>query len=363
MRILLVSPYAWDIPGGVNNHIANLSRKLCDFGNDVVIASPFSSEKNEGEAVCIGRSVAVKANDSIGNICLNISCIKKLDRLLSDGFDIVHVHEPYVPLVSLTVINKCECPLIVTHHAHREGGLFLYKAFSPLIKRIQKRITCRIAVSPAARETAYMAVPENYIIIPNGVDTGFFHPCERKDLFEKPFTILFVGRPEPRKGLEIMIRAFDKVCEISDDIDLVVIGSEKKDSALESNYDFRIKWVGKCTGEELANQYRKATVYCSPALGGESFGITLAEAMASGTPIIASDISGYRWTTDNGKAGVLVEPGDVNGMAEALVGLVNDHMKRQHLSLNGLQRAKDFSWDSVADRIQGVYMKAIEESS
>jgi len=365
MKIAIVSPYSWAHPGGVDNHVAGLSRELSRRAHDVTIIAP-----DEGTAVpgaCFmtaGRSIPVPANGSIAHLALGPGTGGRVRRVLSENeFDVVHVHEPLVPLVSTSAVLGARGRVVGTFHAAGDGRSMLYGFAKAFLGKAHRRLDVLIAVSEPARSLASRYFPGDYQIIPNGVDTSRFAPGgDRPARFPSGSgpVVLFVGRNEPRKGIGSLIRAFPTVVEEVGDCRLLIVGSGfdegKIKRAVREDLRDRITVVGFIGNEELPSYYSSADVFCAPAIGGESFGVVLIESIASGTPVVASDIAGYRGVLEQTGGGRLFRAGDSGALAEALIDLLSDEEKRLDLAESGLERVKAFSWEHLAERLESVYL-------
>jgi len=356
LRVALVSPYSWSHPGGVNNHIGGLGSELLGRGHEITIIAPGTGSTPEGIAfVSAGRPVPVPANGSVARLALSPAVYRRMRRALAGGFDVVHVHEPLVPMVSLCAVATATCAVVGTFHAAAESSA-LYSLAKVALPRAHSRLDARIAVSEPARELASKYFPGEYEIIPNGVDLSRFSPAaeppERLE-GEGPI-VLFVGRGERRKGLDVLLRAFGEVRAKVPGCRLVVIGEGH-----ERRGGGAVSCLGYVKNEELPGYYASADVFCAPALGGESFGIVLAESMASGTPVVASGIPGYSAVIGQAGGGVLFEAGDSEALAGALVELLNDPVRREELTRLGLEGVKAFSWESLTTRVEEVYERAV----
>ncbi len=362
MKIAIVSPYSWACPGGVNNHVEGLASHLAARGHDVTVIAPDGGTAVEGAAfVSAGRSVPVPANGSVARIALTPGTGARLRRILLDGsFEVVHVHEPLVPLVSTSAVKAAGCRVVGTFHTAREGGSMTYRLGAGLLRGVAARLDARIAVSEAARALASRYLPGDYEIVPNGVDVSRFKaagPLPKRP-GESP-SILFVGRNEPRKGLSLLLEAFPLVCSSIGGCVLDIIGSgftaRGVEALLPADLHDRVRVAGFVENDELPARYSAADVFCAPATGGESFGIVLVEAMASGTPVVASDIPGYRGVLERAGGGLLFENGNAGDLARALIEVLADRALRDDLAKKGLQGAEQFSWQLLTPLLESLY--------
>ena len=357
----MVSPYSWLHPGGVNNHVSGLARQLIERGHEITIVAPDAAGCVEGASlVDAGRGLPLPANGSIARLAVlpgSGARVKKAVR--SGGFDVVHVHEPLVPLVSTSAVMAAEGKVVGTFHAAGEGRSLTYLAGKTLLGRVARRLDFRIAVSEPARALASAYLPGEYRIVPNGVDLSRFGPRSRAAAGADGPSILFVGRNEKRKGLAVLLEAFPLVCQSVEGCRLEVIGSGFDEAevrrGLPDALRGRVSVAGFVDNEELPSRYASSDVFCAPALGGESFGIVLVESMASGTPVVASDIPGYAAVVEQTGGGILFRRGDARDLARALVEVLADAPMRGELSSRGLEGVAQFSWRRVADRLVEIY--------
>jgi phosphatidylinositol alpha-mannosyltransferase len=364
MKIAIVSPYSWAYPGGVNNHIEGLSRELARRGHTVAIVAP-----DEGKVIPqtnylnAGRSLPVPANGSIAHLALLPGARARVRRALEEGaYDVVHVHEPLVPFVSTSAVLSAPGRVVGTFHAAGEGRSALYGLAKGLFGKVHARLDHLIAVSEPARSLASRYFPGDYEIIPNGVDMSRFTPVVKRPARfpagEGP-VVLFVGRNEPRKGIDVLLEAFGEVARNVPGSVLVVVGSgfdeEKVKRGLAPEARNRVTVVGFVSNDELPSYYASADVFCAPARGGESFGLVLIEALASGTPVVAADIPGYSGVLEQTGGGLLFKTGDAAGLARALSALLGDEARRSELARVGLERVRKFSWERLAERLEIAY--------
>lgn len=366
MRVALVCPYDLQVPGGVQNHVGSLAAALRDLGDDVTTLSPGAPATADATHVAVGRSIGIPFNDSVAPIALWPGAARRtvatLRRLRPD---VVHVHEPTVPWVSLAATLRSPAPVVGTFHAWSDDDR-AYRLARPLLRRVVDHLAAKVAVSQAAAgyhagalglSTAAMRV------IPNAVEVPRFAgatPMEelRTDGEE---ILLFVGRLERRKGLEQLIRAFPILKTQRPGLRLLVIGDGPERDACQSLLPARLRvdvdFLGRVGQGELPRFYATADVFVAPALGGESFGIVLLEAMAAGTPVVASDIPGYRSVVTDGVNGRLVPTADPRALAAAIGALLDNHALRAALAQQGRATAADHDWPVVAQRLRTLYLE------
>ena len=365
MKILMASPYSWAHPGGVNNHISGLATEMMKRGHEVSIIAPDGGNVPPGARFAsAGRSLPVPANGSIAHLALYPGTRRRVAGVVSGGgFDVVHVHEPFVPLVSACAVKAAgaSATVVGTFHASSERGSLAYWVARRAMRGVQRRLDRRIAVSGPARALASRYLAGEFEVVPNGVDVERFSPGGERPAAMPPAgapTVLFVGRNERRKGLEVLLGAFPKVAHAVPGCRLVVIGEGYgPDAARLPGGPARedVVLLGFVCNDELSSYYAAADVFCSPALGGESFGIVLIEAMASGTPVVASDIPGYRDVLAQTGGGLLFRTGDEGDLAAALVRMLLDETLRMEHARAGLESSVNFSWSVLADRIEQIY--------
>ncbi|PKQ28833.1 MAG: hypothetical protein CVT63_00760 [Candidatus Anoxymicrobium japonicum] len=362
MKIAIVSPYSWAYPGGVNNHIEGLARQMAVRGHEVVVIAPDEGTAVDGARfISAGRSLALRANGSIAHVAVAPGTRRRVcQALLSESFDVAHVHEPLVPMVSTSAVRAARCKVGGTFHAGRESASIAYRLGSALFRRRIERLDFRIAVSEPARLTASRYMPGEYEIVPNGVDMSRFNP--RTDVAKSrggDREILFIGRNEPRKGLDTLLEAFPLICDEVPTCRLSVIGagftSEGVRRSLPHGLRDRVTVLGYVNNEELQAHYASSDIFCSPAHGGESFGIVLIESMASGTPVVASDIPGYSEVVKQAPGGLLFKNGDSRDLARVTVNILQDDALRAKLREAGLEGVRQFSWERLAERLERIY--------
>jgi phosphatidylinositol alpha-mannosyltransferase len=362
VRIALVSPYDFAYPGGVGEHIGQLASAFRQAGHEVHILTP-SSVALDGDPFVhrIGRVVPVPANGSVARIELSFSSYREVKRLLRElRFDVIHLHEPLMPALPLTVLRHSQTVNVATFHAYRHSNLAYFYAklvAQPLFNKLHGLI----AVSRPARDFVAEYFPGDYRIIPNGVDFDRFSaPVERIERFDDGrLNVLFVGRLEKRKGLKHLLRAWSYVRRQFKDARLIVVGDGRPRAAFE-RYVNRQGWsevsfVGYVSDEELVRYFRTCDVFCAPSTGGESFGMVLLEAMAGGRPIVASRIAGYDEVVTDGADGILVEPKDEGELATALVRLLADGPMRRRLGRAGQRKARAYRWETIAEQVLKFY--------
>jgi len=343
VRVGLVCPYSWSVPGGVQSHVAGLAAALRAAGVDAEILAPADGPADG--IVPLGRTVPIPSNGSIQRVALSPAAIVRTARAVRSGrYDLVHLHEPMLPATCLTALAAARVPLVATFHMYRRALLW-YAIFAPVVRPAARRLDACVAVSPAAAEYARRGTGREIEVIPNGIDHGALAalpPARRGN------RILFIGRDEPRKGLPVLLDAFTR---LPGEPELVLVGP----TAARGE---RVRALGRVSDEELRRQLASADVLAAPSLGGESFGIVLLEAMAAGIPVVASAIDGYRAVLPE-EAGRLVPPGDAGALAAALADLLGDAELRRRMGEAGRRESARYAWPRIAERTLAVYERAL----
>lgn len=375
MRVAIVTPYSWSYPGGVNGHVDALARELIDHGNDLRVLAPLdppdrlSRLLHRGEPsrtptpdylVPLSRTKAFGANGSVSNIGIFPDGVTKMRReLRAFAPDVVHVHEPPAGPLSWDVCSYRDAPVVATFHAYSTKALMNHVATLAGARRKFNQLSARIAVSEAAAWTGRRWFGGAYEVIPNGVDVTA-PPNEPKPPADE-LRLVFVGRPEERKGLPVLLSAFEALIE-HEDARLTVIGADDADVArfvADPASERHIDALGRVDDEELWRQLHGADLLCAPSLTGESFGMVLTEAFAAGTPVLASDIAGYADVVGHGHDGVLVPPADPQRLAEELQAFCRTPERLDQMSHRARESAQRYAWSRVADEVEGVYERAL----
>ena len=362
MKIGLVCPYIYPASGGVAQHVQYLYQNLRQRGHDVRIltASHGPQRSSEGDIIRLGVGFSVPINASVGTLTFSPRYLGQIGAMLErERFDVLHFHEPFVPFLSLFLLRESTSVNVATFHAYA-GFSPSYEFGSRALRGHAQRLHGRIAVSAAARHFIDRFFPGDYKVIPNGVDVGRFAgavPIARWQ--DGTPNVLFVGRHEPRKGLLDLLKAHRILRRTGSDSRLLVVGSGPQEREARRYVATRglngVEFLGRVSDDEKAQLYRTADVYASPATGGESFGIVLLEAMAAGTPIVASDIHGYKGVVRRGREGLLVPPRQPRELAIALDTLLSDPALREQMGAAGQARAEEFSWPRVTAKVEDYY--------
>lgn len=368
MKIALVSPYDWGVPGGVNTHVAALSGHLRDRGHEVKVLAPAARDVDDPHVITLGRPWPVAASGTVVRIALDPRVGRQVKQvLLREQFDVVHVHEPLMPVLPMHVLrhSRAANPRVVnvgTFHARKDGGNRLYWYGRRLLKRWFRELDGKIAVSPPAAQYVSQYFPGYYNTIPNGIDVDHWSQPDVVPIpgFEGTRNILFTGRAEKRKGLGVLIRAFGMVNARDPETRLIVVGPDSSarrhfEAWVASTGRRGIVFVPQQPYAELVRFHRASHVFCSPALGHESQGYVLLEAMAAGLPVVASNIEGYASVITHGLDGLLVRPNDAMSLADALTGLLNDPKRGRALAAEGRRTVEEYSWPRVTQRVLSYY--------
>jgi phosphatidylinositol alpha-mannosyltransferase len=365
MRIGIVCPYSWDIPGGVQAHVRDLAETLISLGHDVSVLAPGEEDAPglPSYVVAAGKAMPIPYNGSVARLQFGVVSAARVRRWLRDGnFDVVHVHEPAIPSLSLLTCMLSDAPLVATFHAATVKSRFL-AMFDSVLQPFVEKVSGRIAVSHAARKMIVEHLGADAVVIPNGVSVASY--ANAKPLPGYPRdpalggTIGFIGRyDEPRKGMKILLAALEKLVTTRPGLQLVIAGrGEEADfrEQLPASLRDSVVMLGMVSEQQKASLLRSVDVYVAPNTGGESFGIILLEAMSARTPIVASDLDAFRRVLDDGRAGVLFSNRDADGLATALDRVLSDEALRGQLALASVDVVRPYDWTVVAAQILRVY--------
>ena len=375
VRVALVSPYSYTYPGGVGRHVEALSQELASQGHEVRILAPYDPDDRlsrvlhrgatpetrplPDELIPLGRTIGLPMNGAVSNLSAFPESVATLGRELRGGrYDVVHVHEPNVPMAAWFATEASRIPLVATFHTYSTSAFTGHLTGSVLgARRLYSKLSARIAVSEAARWTAARFYGGRYRVVPNGVDLAAARPALRPD--DGELRILFVGRAEERKGLPVLLRSFEALRGAGVAARLVIAGPSAEEVEPLLLEPEGVEIAGRVTDEEKWRLLGEADLLCAPSLGGESFGMVLTEAFASGTPVVASDIAGYRDVVRHGRDGLLVPVGDAVELGETLRSLARDPAGRAQMSVAARERAERFAWPRVAGEVIEVYEEAL----
>ncbi|ALO07113.1 Phosphatidylinositol alpha-mannosyltransferase [Streptomyces venezuelae] len=359
MRIGIVCPYSWDVPGGVQFHIRDLAEHLIKLGHEVSVLAPADDETPlPPYVVSAGRAVAVSYNGSVARLSFGFLSAARVRRWLHDGtFDVVHIHEPASPSLGLLTCWAAQGPIVATFHTSNPRSRAMIAAY-PILQPALEKISARIAVSEYARRTLVEHLGGDAVLIPNGVDVDFFARAEPKKEWQGE-TLGFIGRiDEPRKGLPVLMRALPRILTERPGARLLVAGRGDEEEAVASlppEMRSRVEFLGMVSDEDKARLLRSVDVYVAPNTGGESFGIILVEAMSAGAPVLAADLDAFAQVLDQGGAGELFANEDADALADAAIRLLGDETRRAELSARGSSHVRRFDWNTVGADILAVY--------
>jgi phosphatidylinositol alpha-mannosyltransferase len=362
MKIGLVTPYVYPLPGGVNEHVRYLYENLRLRGHDVrIISSSHGLQRSsEGDVIRLGKGFSVPANGSVGTITVSPRYMSQVRAMLErEHFDLLHFHEPFVPFLSPIVLRLSTSVNVATFHAY--GGFSpAYEFGRRFLAGYARRLHGRIAVSAAARHFIDRYFPGDYKVIPNGVDVSRFERAVPLARWQDGHpNLLFIGRHEPRKGLLELLKAYRLLRKTGCDCRLLVVGTGPQEREARRYVMTRrlqgVEFLGRVSDEEKAQLLKTADVFIAPATGRESFGIVLLEAMAAGCPIVASDIHGYKGVVKRDEQALLVPPRQPKQIAAATARLLADPALRARVGASGRIRAQEFSWERVTAKVDDYY--------
>ncbi len=369
MNIAFVSPYDYAYPGGVNTHISNLAVHLAKMGNQVKVLAPCSNKKalpSSQDIIPLGKTFPYPSNGSVARITVSWWLVPRIRAILErEKFDIIHYHEPLFPSLPWMVLPFSHSVNVATFHAYYKRS-FGYWFWRPLCRRFYNRLDGKIAVSQPAMKFVSRYFPGEYRIIPHGVDARHFSQdvAGIEEFCDGKLNILFVSRLEERKGIRYLLKAYKLVKAEIPESRLIVVGPGKKSRYKDWVKAVKLKdvvFAGYTSYSDLPRYYRTADVFCIPAVGKESFGIVLLEAMAAAKPIVASDIDGYANVLTHGFDGLLVPPKNEEKLAQTLVSLLNDQALRQRLGNNGKSKVEGHTWEAIARRTMDYYLELLEQ--
>jgi phosphatidylinositol alpha-mannosyltransferase len=360
MRIGMVCPYSFDVAGGVQSHVLQLAEVMRARGQTVSVLAPSSPHVALPEyVVSAGRAVPIPYNGSVARLRFGPAVHGRVRRWLADGdFDVLHLHEPNAPSLSMWALRVAEGPIVATFHTSTTKSLTL-ALFQGVLRPWNEKIVGRIAVSDLARRWQMEALGSDAVEIPNGVDVGSFASAPRLDGYpRRGKTVLFLGRyDEPRKGMAVLIDALPSLVERFPDVQVLIVGRGDEDELRAKAGEFGrcLRFLGQVDDAVKASALRSADVYCAPHTGGESFGIVLVEAMAAGTPVVASDLHAFREVLRNGEAGRLVPVDDGPALAAALAAVLENDVLAERYSAAAADAVRRYDWSMVANQIMRVY--------
>lgn len=369
MKIALVSPYSFRHPGGVPEHVIHLQSEFTRLGHRVTIIAPMASGggiRRRADFIEIGRALSTPAGGSRARLTFDVTLYNRVKRIMAEErFDIVHLHEPMMPVLPYMVLLNSGATNVATFHAFRTTNHW-YNLFRPYMSFVMGRLDARIAVSEPARDYVSRYFEGHYEVVPNGIDIDHYGT----DVRPLPWAsdgvrrILFIGRfNESRKGFKYLLRALPQVRQVFPDTRLVVVGTgdpARLNGEMERNGVTGVEFTGFVSHDDKARYLASCDVVCFPSTRNESFGLVLTEAMASGKPVVASNIPGYASVMTNEQEGLLVPPQDDIALARALISILSDPARGAVYGENGRRSAVQYDWKSVALRLIEIYEEATE---
>lgn len=365
IRIGMVCPYGWDTPGGVQSHMRDLAEYLIGEGHFVSILAPISDDavSFEDYVVNAGKPISIPVNGSVARVLFGPLASSRAKQWIASGdFDLLHLHEPAIPSLSLLACSAAEGPLVGTFHVSTPKKKAIY-AIGPILEPIVEKLTARIAVSELARSTLKDHFDTDAVVIPNGIDGQKYANAPITKEFSGPNTIGFMGRfEEPRKGLQVLIDSLAIVARFVPDVKYLIAGPGDSDEFVKNlnpQLQNRITFLGRLSDRQKESFLKSVEIYVAPNTGGESFGIILTEALSAGTAVVASDIPAFKAVLENGEVGALFRNEDSSDLAKVIVALLRDDARREKLANNGKLSAQKYDWQVVAEQIESVYEMAI----
>jgi len=359
LKIGIVCPYGWDTPGGVQNHVRDLAEYLIAAGHNVSVLAPVIDEtKIPLYVTSAGKPIAIPYNGAVARVLFGPIAFARVRQWIAQGdFDILHLHEPAIPSISLLACWAAEGPMVGTFHAaaKRQKAIF---AIGPILEPVIEKLSARIAVSEAARETLTEHLETDAVVIPNGIYADRYRDGVAQEKWQGN-TLGFIGRfEEPRKGLSVLVDALPIISRFAPDVRVFIAGpgeSEEVIKSIDPQLRSRFTFLGKISEQDKANFLASISLYIAPNTGGESFGIILAEALAGGATVVASDIPAFDSLLNHGQYGELFESESSTDLAKRVIDLLRDENRRVELGKAGKVHAQQFDWKVVADQIFSIY--------
>lgn len=359
LKIGIVCPYGWDTPGGVQNHVRDLAEYLIAAGHNVSVLAPVIDEtKIPSYVTSAGKPIAIPYNGAVARVLFGPIAFARVRQWIGQGdFDILHLHEPAIPSISLLACWAAEGPMVGTFHAaaKRQKAIF---AIGPILEPVIEKLSARIAVSEAARETLTEHLETDAVVIPNGIYADRYRDGVAQEKWQGN-TLGFIGRfEEPRKGLSVLVDALPIISRFAPDVRVFIAGpgeSEEVIKSIDPQLRSRFTFLGKISEQDKANFLASISLYIAPNTGGESFGIILAEALAGGATVVASDIPAFDSLLNHGQYGEIFESESSTDLAKRVIDLLRDENRRVELGKVGKAHAQQFDWKVVADQIFSIY--------
>jgi phosphatidylinositol alpha-mannosyltransferase len=356
VRVSVLCPYSLSTPGGVQVQAMGLARALRAIGHDARVIAPCDGPPPEPGIVTVGSSAGIRSNGSISPVAAGRDVTRRtLDAIAAFGPDVLHLHEPMVPGPTVAALLGSDVPSVGTFHASSAKGINWYRFFGRPVRSASRQLSVRTAVSEEARTSAEHVIGGHFWLVPNGVEVERYAKADPWPTDGTP-VILFVGRHEPRKGLGVLLDAFEG---LDREATLWITGEGPETEAMQARRIPAVLWLGTVGEVEKAARLRAATIVCAPSLRQESFGIVLLEAMAAGAAVVASDIAGYRNVARSEQDALLFPAGDVDALRARLRLLLDDGARRAELVAAAERRAAQFSMERLAERYLPVYEAAV----
>lgn len=363
LRIGIVCPYGWDTPGGVQNHVRDLAQYLIHDGHSVSVLAPATNDCDlPPYVVSAGKPISIPYNGAVARVLFGPIAFARVRHWIAEGdFDLLHLHEPAIPSISLLACWAAEGPMVGTFHAAAKHQKVIY-AIGPILEPAIEKLSARIAVSEAARLTLTNHLETDAVVIPNGIYAKRYAKGVRQERWAGN-TIGFIGRfEEPRKGLQVLVDALPMIARFAPDVRVLIAGpGDPQDvkKSIDPQLLHRFEFLGQISEEEKADFMSSVALYVAPNTGGESFGIILAEALAGGACVVASDIPAFNSLIGGGEFGALFKSEDSIDLAKVVIDLLRNESKRNHLAKAGKAHAQIFDWDVVAKQIISIYEMAL----
>ena len=363
LKIGIVCPYGWDTPGGVQNHVRDLAEFLIAAGHKVSVLAPATDEDQLPDyVVSAGKPISIPYNGAVARVLFGPIAYARVRQWIASGeFDLLHLHEPAIPSISLLACWAAEGPMVGTFHAAAKRQKVIF-AIGPILEPAIEKLSARIAVSEAARLTLTDHLETDAVVVPNGIYAKRYSAGKFQEKWAGN-TIGFIGRfEEPRKGLQVLVDALPIIARFAPDVKVFVAGpGDPKEFVKEINPQLRdrFEFLGRISEQEKADFMSSVSLYVAPNTGGESFGIILAEALAGGACVVASNIPAFNSLLGAGEFGALFESENSIDLAKVIIDLLRDENKRKALASAGKKHAQVFDWDVVAEQIFSIYEMAI----
>lgn len=370
LKIGILSQAYFPVHGGLSEHVWHAADELTKRGHEVRIITAYFDRGDEnwnwdGRVYRLGRDITLPANGAFVNVTFATNLRYHLQRIeAKEKFDVVQIHQPLDPIMPLVACKTFTAPTVGSFHTYKQGGSLLTALFRRHLETFIKRLTIRTATSPAAREFISQYFPGDYRIVSDAIAVDRFRPDHPKieKFNDGKKNILFVGRMDPRKGVSYLLRAWPTIAKQDPDCRLIIVGGGAVGQYYRQRYGQafadRIHWEGYVSNDVLPRYFASADVFCAPSVRGESFGIVLVEAMASGAPVVASNIAGYNAVVRADRDGLLVAPRKPQALATGILKLLGDQALRDKYHQAGLKRAQDFAWSKVIDDLETVLAEA-----